>query len=816
MQDTDTSTADRFEIEKFLEVCAAKRETDFHVEIVQPLLEAIGATYLQYNHGANERGKDFLYVMATVYGRKELHACVVKNGPFNGRANDSNSVQTALVQIQTAKNTECLNPVTQLMETPKRVLFVATHELPDKHSANLGTQLSRLAEYCEFIVADELAVSFKRFCPDRFSGIVSPGSMIANKLFERLQLHSEAAVFRLPLGQNFKTFVNMRLITQHSEVLRLIEGSNRPRNVQANFIDKRFVQFLLAYQEWLETIIAIPPLIILKDRSQVAALSSEDSRIRFESLSIGDLYDCICDLHKATTAPKDQTNLPNVLFSLHDVLVFLIRYFSYFDSKSDGLGNPLGIFGPETDSINAFAFASDNLYMVGDPGGGKSFTSQELARRIHKAKQPVIYFPCSKVNSHQSLWTSIEDYVAETASCTIDEARAYLNTCETIIIDGLDEAMTQDSRLVTELDRLIDAERPSIEVKHDPNLQLELLPEEIQNKVYVSKFGQNYKIEISSRLHWNEANIIVRMLFDNESDIQRSLKSITHRRRFVVTCRQASNIELGPKFRKVKLLPFSDLELEAFVRSHCSAASFPPEDLLAFLKNHPYIHEVCRSPLTASIMLGIYLRGSRLPSSLADLYERRANLLLQEWDYAKQVRRPTEGTESQKLRLLSRVAFDLHCKRKVESTTLEIIGIAREEFKETVEEKTITAMVDDLIKHHGLLCRVGNFISFGHLSHLEFFCARHIMQRQKMAILVKEFGSPRWRNVIVFFVGLTNAANELLERVQAKGKLIADPTIVEQLVAEGQASDGFAKVILEEIQMFEDDEEYDIEEYDID
>lgn len=816
MQDSDNSTTDRFEIEKFLEICAAKRETEFHIEIVQPLLESIGATYLQYTHGPNERGKDFLYVMATVYGRKELHACVVKNGSFNGRANDSNSVQTALVQIQTAKDTECLNPVTQLMETPKRVLFVATHELPDKHSANLGTQLSRVAEYCEFLVADELARSFNRHCPDKFSGIVSPGSMIANKLFERLQLHSEAAVFRLPLGQQFKTFVDMRLITQCSEVLRLIDGSSRPKNVQAEYIDKRLVQFLFAYQEWLETIITLPPLISLKDRNQVAGSGNQGSRIRFESLCIGDLYDCICDLHKAATTPKDLANLPNVLFSLHDVLVLLLRHFSCFDSKSDEPSKFLGIFGPETDSTNAIAFANDNLYIVGDPGGGKSFTSQELGKRLHKAKQPVVYFPCSKVNSHQSLWSSIEDYVTETATCTIEEARAYLNTCESIIIDGLDEAMTRDSRLVAELDRLVDAERPSIEIKNDPKLQLDLLTEDIRNKVVVTKSGQNYKVEVVARLHWNEANIIVRMLFDDESDRQRSLKSIMHRRRFVVTCRQASNIELGPKFRKVKLLPFSDIELDEFVRSHCAAASFAPEDLLTFFKSHPYIHEVCKSPLTASIMLGIYLRGSRLPSSLADLYERRANLLLQEWDYAKQVRRPTEGTESQKLRLLSRVAFDLHCKRKVESTTLEIIGIARDEFKETVNNQTITAMVDDLIKHHGLLCCVGNFISFGHLSHLEFFCARHIMQRQKMAILVKEFGSPRWRNVIVFFVGLTNAANELLERAQASGKLIADPTIVQQLVAEGQASDGFAKFLLEEMQVFEDDENCNIEDAEID
>lgn len=85
-----------------------------------------------------------------------------------------------------------------------------------------------------------------------------------------------------------------------------------------------------------------------------------------------------------------------------------------------------------------------------------------------------------------------------------------------------------------------------------------------------------------------------------------------------------------------------------------------------------------------------------------------------------------------------------------------------------------------------------------------------------MAILVKEFGSPRWRNVIVFFVGLTNAANELLERAQASGKLIADPTIVQQLVAEGQASDGFAKFLLEEMQVFEDDENCNIEDAEID
>lgn len=75
-----------------------------------------------------------------------------------------------------------------------------------------------------------------------------------------------------------------------------------------------------------------------------------------------------------------------------------------------------------------------------------------------------------------------------------------------------------------------------------------------------------------------------------------------------------------------------------------------------------------------------------------------------------------------------------------------------------------------------------------------------------MSVLVREFGSPRWRNVIVFFVGLTNAANELLEKVQAKGKLIAETSLVEQLIAEGQASSGFAEFLLDEINTFEDDQ----------
>lgn len=723
-------TQSNFEVEKFLDVCAQKNETVFHTEIVKPFLEAIGATYLQYTHGANERGKDFLYVMETAYGRKELHACVVKNGPFNGRANDSNSVQTSLVQIQTAKDTECLNPITQVMETPKRVIFVATHELPDKHSANLGTQLSRVADYCEFLVADEFASSFKRHCQNKFSEIVSPGSIIANKLIERLQLHSEAAVFRLPLGPQFKTFVDMRMVTQAPVLLELINESIRPKNVQADYIDKGLVQFLLSYQQWMETKIALPPLISLKDKGPVTPSIDGTSRVRFESLNLGDLFDRICDMHKAIVAPKGSVNLPDVLFSLHDMLVMLINHFSYFESNTESQSDCFGVFGPETDSTNALAFASDNLYIVGDPGGGKSFTSQELGRRLHNASQPVVYFPCSKIDSQKSLWGAIEEYVTETSACTLEEARAFLNTCQTFIIDGLDEAITIDSRLVGELDRLVDSERPSIELPEDPKLQLDILADRIRSKILVSANGPNYRIEVASRLHWDEAHIVANLLFDDDVERQKTASSLMHRRRFIVTCRQASNIELGPKFRKLKLQQFSVNELESFVRSHCTAAASSPDELLAFFKSHPYIHEVCRSPLTASIMLGIYLRRSRLPSSLADLYERRANLLLQEWDYAKQVRRTTEGTESQKMRFLSRVAFDLHLKRKVESNIVEFIAIGKDEFRETATVATLETMVEDLIRHHGILCRVGEFISFGHLSHLEFFCARHIMQRQ--------------------------------------------------------------------------------------
>ncbi|MBX3417220.1 MAG: ATP-binding protein [Pirellulaceae bacterium] len=803
------------DLRRFLNVCATMKETDFHKNFVRPFLKAIGATSLEYTHGSNERGKDFLYVIETAYGKKELHACVVKNGEFNGRANDSNSVQTSLVQIQTAKTSECLNPVTHKMETPKRVIVIATHQFPDKHAGNLGTQMDRISDFCDFLMAEDFALKFHKQCPTQFAETVSPGSIIGKTHIQRLQLHSEANLFRLPRGQDFKTFVDMRMLTQVPQLLQLIEEGNRPKNVDAEHIETSLVEFLKIYHEFMTKYVNLPELVSFTPIVQ-ASKSSQDknSKVRVKTLRIGDLFDMICDLHRQVVKPKGGNNLADLLFSTHSILALLLSNFRFVESKAQFPELKFGIIGAFLDATKDLAFSKDNLYIVGEPGGGKTFTLQELAKLLHEAGSQVVYFPCSKIDALKSLKESIEEHVQETAQCTRDEAVSYVAASETVLIDGLDEAITLGEGLIKELIELANVKSPSITLNFDPTYKLDILPHSIREKLILTRRGKKTRLEVKLGLHWDEANIVASLLFKKEAEITKAVKSLSKARRLIVTCRQALSIDLGDSFRKLQLLQFSDEELEQFVRSHCEAANHGPDELLSFFRTHGYIHDVCKSPLTASIMLGIYLRGSRLPTSLADLYERRANLLMQEWDFARKVKRVTGGTESQKIRLASRFAFEMHLRRKVEATKSQLISFGKAEFGGTVELPILRQMIEDLVKHHGILCMVGDLLSFGHLSHLEFFCARYIMQRQKMSLLVKNFGRPRWQNVILFFVGLSNATNELLEKVQAAGKLISDDLLVKRLIAEGQASEGFGSFLLDEIEASQGDDEFEYDHLD--
>jgi hypothetical protein len=81
-------------------------------QVIADLLRKIGHTGVRITHGTNEKGKDIVLYSEGPLGERRLYACVVKNAPITGQADDHksgaptllNRIQGVLNQIESAFN----------------------------------------------------------------------------------------------------------------------------------------------------------------------------------------------------------------------------------------------------------------------------------------------------------------------------------------------------------------------------------------------------------------------------------------------------------------------------------------------------------------------------------------------------------------------------------------------------------------------------------------------------------------------------------------------------------------------------------------
>jgi hypothetical protein len=585
------------EIQVFLSRCSELKEVQFQEDVVRPFLISLGAKNLQKTHGPNERGKDFLYITSSVYGEPELHACVVKNGKFTGRANDSNSVQTALNQIHTARITTAINPVTNAEERPRGVCFVSSCDFPDTSSGSLGREFEDCRQYCTFITGEQFAEKFKRNCSKRFYEIVRPGSFISARLRETIKGDSEALVRKLAIGGQLRIFVDMRLLAESEQLKKYIAEHRRPKAVVAEHIPKSIVRFGDVYEECMREYCEVPRVFDY-DSEKIAGKATENTtekgKIAVKSVNLDSLYDWVEGLHSGAVKVKG-ASAADMVFGAHSFLGYLLEKVGDLKHTTKAKDSPFGIIGTGVDAVDLLSKSNDSLFIIGDPGGGKTFTAQELAIRISDLGCRVVYFPCSRIKSAEiDLMSAIVDYVQTVTGESASAAKAFVDDAEAIIVDGLDEAVSLDDGLIVQLLDLARSQTP-VTVPNEKTSELEILPDEMRSKFSIRRSAGIRQLVRQEFMHWNEATIVQHIAEGKEPWPKMRSGGLCRFPRLIVTCRESAGIELGPAFRTLTLLPFSDSELNRFIDEHCRAAGKEASELHAFLHEHAYIYDVCLS-----------------------------------------------------------------------------------------------------------------------------------------------------------------------------------------------------------------------------
>ncbi len=237
----------------------------------------------------------------------------------------------------------------------------------------------------------------------------------------------------------------------------------------------------------------------------------------------------------------------------------------------------------------------------------------------------------------------------------------------------------------------------------------------------------------------------------------------------------------GHTFRHLRLSPFNDAQLEAFVGRWMEAAE--PADpiarergragLLAALEAEPRAKELARNPLFATLIALVHRAEARLPGERAKLYELVVRTLLETWP-AEQGRRFAHLDEGRQREVLERLALRMQEGRQKGSG--EGVSIEREALVEALAELLAERELADRSAEARVLARrwvdhlessTGLFVEqqpgvFAplHLSVLEYLAARALFTRESREgdeavaeFVVSHLGRAEWEETLLLMMG---------------------------------------------------------------
>lgn len=204
------------------------------------------------------------------------------------------------------------------------------------------------------------------------------------------------------------------------------------------------------------------------------------------------------------------------------------------------------------------------------------------------------------------------------------------------------------------------------------------------------------------------------------------------RSKLIVTSRSADFPYSIEKLTPYEICSLNESQIFSFAKKWLGDIE-AANKFLAAVNNSPFADTAIR-PLTIAHLCAIYERAGKIPEKPKTVYKRIVNLLLEEWDEQRQVKRESRYANfevDRKFEFLSNIAYNLtlslqtsiFTKRQIESIYNKIFidyDLIRNEAKQVVNE---------LESHTGLLVQAGyEYYEFAHKSLQEYLAAEYIVK----------------------------------------------------------------------------------------
>ena len=176
-------------------------------------------------------------------------------------------------------------------------------------------------------------------------------------------------------------------------------------------------------------------------------------------------------------------------------------------------------------------------------------------------------------------------------------------------------------------------------------------------------------------------------------------------------------------------------------------------------------------------------------------------MLLERWDRLRNVPKRSTLSPSDKMQFLVQLAFWLHKKRRREFSIDDAERVWSQECDRFRLDVPMADFIEELVSvDNAIQPESGGLFSLGHLSFQEYLTAIALVNSQAIDFLASKFEEEWWRNVIIFFAGITGDATNLLGEVHSQTVFsMKDKPFMERIIAEARHTPRILKNLILEM-----------------
>lgn len=763
-------------------------ETELHTTVILPLLSVM-ASHVEYVHGREEEGKDFVYMTKDPYGEDVLEVCQVKNSPFNGNSGSSSNMVSVLTQVMACKQLEITNPITHKKQLPQSVTLFSTYDLPQRLTRSATPLLEHFDnKQCRFIGPDKLLQLLQTHLPRLYDTISHSAQGLGKAILVYVDKHHEAIAFGLRENRLLHTFFVDVALQANIDL-----GRNSKTTIGDDVILESSYKDIINYQSLLPKSASAPCILkvgpVQKQKGASYVYPVLDSNVETISAQVS---------RQLSSASSLKNEALHLLTSWSSFLTFALPLFPETTRLKFRTQEQLKNYHIHDLEPSSLIERKEAFCITGEAGAGKTSLARAITRAGFDQGRTCTYFPCYfHRKKGSSLLHSIIDFLHTLSEDLTEEiAKRHILASSLIVIDGCDEAYNFDKGFNNDLRCLLDSLHTNristIEINElyssivvPSNLDSVFI---VQNMSVTKKDNPKCRITCVPPIRNIDFNRFLSLNPSIASSILLLQKNYEEKAcQVVLTSRSAIELGISDTWHKLSLTPFSDEQLEVFFEKWFSDDAHSLAEIKVFLKNHQHIREVCRRPIVASLLAALRQNGCDLPHSKTELYTQRFDLLLEDWDRSKNVPKRNKVRKNDKMALLTRLALYLHSRHRREFTKTDIAEIWNDAIQDLYPDISVDDLLAELRLSNGVIIKAtANTYTLGHLSYQEYLAAQAILNTQKETILLQRFQVPQWREVLIFYCGLRGDISSLLYKLQRTRGLDRNAGLLDEMVAEAR------------------------------